>query len=561
MGILQNFQEGNMDALRSIKYAQTGVETPYVVKDIKNPRTTTGTVSEITRRADDLTRITKMFLDKPGLTHLRKEALLKQVDLQKKIEQAKANGDSRTTGAALLQQAGSTVSWVAKVIGSTLAQVPVSGTGTHFIRGFRTDTYLENSDITGGILEGGSGVNGANLAKQGQPIPIGGISTNPNDNNLTETQRRKQTTLSPTDIGIDHRTAIGTVSDLNPDKQPKLFDQQTIGYIGRRVDGNLPQGQEGGTTFIEDTIQSPLEKRVLTDGIDSKLQSDALSNVTDNYSAVEIVGASKPIIERDWRLEDFRTFSNRGYRPNTYTINYSINNIERKTGIGSPGKKKTIGTNSYLSYETSGGTLADYQDRINLLDVGQDLDQETIEDLIKFKFEILTPDVITPLRFRAYLTSFNDSYNGAWSSNKYIGRAEDMLVYSGFSRGISFEFKVAATSRQELRPLYRKLVTLASSTAPTYTTDNHFMRGTLVKLTIGDYIVSLPGVIENITYDWSTEYPWEIKLDRNETDVQQLPHVLDCSVTFKPIHDFVPVTGLTPFITNTKVSSDGSNFL
>ena len=100
---------------------------------------------------------------------------------------------------------------------------------------------------------------------------------------------------------------------------------------------------------------------------------------------------------------------------------------------------------------------------------------------------------------------------------------------------------------------------LASTTAPTYSNDNGFMRGTLVTSTVGDYIVDQPGFLSTVDYSWQTSYPWEIKLLGNEDlGVQQLPHVLDVSLSFTPIHRFSVQTGQLHFITNKEA---GVNFL
>ena len=57
-----------------------------------------------------------------------------------------------------------------------------------------------------------------------------------------------------------------------------------------------------------------------------------------------------------------------------------------------------------------------------------------------------------------------------------------------------------------MQPIYQKMVYLASATAPTYS--NNFMRGTLVRLTVGDYVYALPGFLEQVNYTWQTDYPW-----------------------------------------------------
>jgi hypothetical protein len=65
------------------------------------------------------------------------------------------------------------------------------------------------------------------------------------------------------------------------------------------------------------------------------------------------------------------------------------------------------------------------------------------------------------------------------------------------------------------------------------------MRAPIVKVTLGDYLYRVPGFLQsvNVTVDNSTS--WEINLE-DSTDVQELPHVLEVAITFKPIHDVLP---------------------
>ena len=109
--------------------------------------------------------------------------------------------------------------------------------------------------------------------------------------------------------------------------------------------------------------------------------------------------------------------------------------------------------------------------------------------------------------------------------------------YQGFERMINFSFKVAAESRADLLPIHRKLQVLTSVTAPTFS-DDIFMRGTLTKVTIGDYLINQPGNITSVQLAWEQDYPWEI--DRKKPDTLILPHVLNVTVSMEAIHDFVP---------------------
>jgi len=93
-----------------------------------------------------------------------------------------------------------------------------------------------------------------------------------------------------------------------------------------------------------------------------------------------------------------------------------------------------------------------------------------------------------------------------------------------------------------MQPLYTKLNHLISQVYPDYSPGTNTMRGSVVKLTIGDYIYRMPGFLENvnITID-NTNTPWEIALrGAIESNVAQLPHMVTVACSFKPIMDILP---------------------
>jgi hypothetical protein len=174
-------------------------------------------------------------------------------------------------------------------------------------------------------------------------------------------------------------------------------------------------------------------------------------------------------------------------------------------------------------------------------------------DIIPFEIAVITPEVTDIVNstenfiyFQAHLTSLGDNFAGNWNSTNYIGRAEPVWTYDSFDRDISFGFKLAAFNQSELLTLYKKLNFLASSTAPTYSKESGFMRGTYSRITIGDYFMDIPGFFSNIGMNWDLTYQWEIE---DIDGVPKVPHVLDVECTFKPIHDFIPEVN-APFIMN-----------
>ena len=157
-------------------------------------------------------------------------------------------------------------------------------------------------------------------------------------------------------------------------------------------------------------------------------------------------------------------------------------------------------------------------------------------DIIPFAFNTLTPDGQKFLFFRAFLDDLSDNYSGDWAGTQYIGRAEEFHTYQGFKRNVSFNFKVAAFTKEELLPLYKKLNHLVASTAPTYSKAGNFMRGTLTTLSIGEYLDRQDGFITKVDLNWEKGYPWEIDLF-NE-NLPKVPTILNVSVSFTPIHSF-----------------------
>jgi hypothetical protein len=179
-------------------------------------------------------------------------------------------------------------------------------------------------------------------------------------------------------------------------------------------------------------------------------------------------------------------------------------------------------------------------------------------NLIKFSIEIISNDIGVPseyLYFRAFIDQFSDSYKPKWDGYKYVGRAEEFYRYSSFNRDISLGFTIAAFARAEMIPLYQRINKLVGITAPSYS-DIGLMRGNIVRLTVGDYLVSVPGIITGLTLTPIFDAGWDINRNNDGTVIEdgkegytgQLPMAIKVdSFNFTPIHDFTP-TKNSPFI-------------
>lgn len=237
------------------------------------------------------------------------------------------------------------------------------------------------------------------------------------------------------------------------------------------------------------------------------------------------------------------------YKNPTKTIDGSDGS---RINFTSPGKRGNIF--SYTDGKTDiQGKSYGAIDKINALPIykttgGLPDIKKPINDLIPFYISVLnptTPKTQEYIHFRAYISGFSDSYSSTWNESRYMGRAESFWKYGGFGRSISMGFKVVAHSREELIPMYKKLNFLASTLAPTYSSEG-YMGGTLLTLTVGGYLYKQTGFLNGLTLTIPDDSPWEIGIDdegNNITEgkekIKQLSHIIDVSgFSFTPIEDF-----------------------
>jgi hypothetical protein len=626
--------------LKSLRY---GSDKPYITKNIgQAPGSQLG--MEVQSRIDDTSRIAQMLIDKPGIKYLLNEALLQQINIDDKIR----NRGNKTVAGAVLGQLGNTLVGTAKILGSTLAQVPVNGTGLHFLKGFRTDTYLQptNGNQASGFAQffGAGGVEGAPLALQGKPIegiveskfgqkisPVEFKVTA--ESNLDYDEKvntlipnissyvyaKEGTTIIEDNVGIDGwkpYTNTGVKEqfvDRNTNKilsqskfiDPAVQNKSRIKASGSVVSSAITLSNPfGGAPLSIPGIQTTVTPGVKTSqnlitgslsnkdvkhnlgdngiGVNQKYTStstytgkDSVYNISQALTGSSVIptggeqptdlikgisinqSKSEPQYEKS---HETPTTSRRYTEGNKYyeeqknrKIGDSQKNVirEKRVGLGDQSKRNKSG----IAYYTN--PTDDEIDQINYLDVTTVRPEGAGvgRDLAKLYFEIITPDAQPRfLYFRAFIDNFDDGYTADWQAHKYVGRAENFYTYGGFDRDITLSFKVAAATRVEMKPLYKKMVYLASATAPTYGgMMTKYMRGTFAKMTVGSYLDQTPGVITSVKYNLIEGMPWEIAMGQPEgvePESQVLPMGMQCAVTFRPIHTFAPQTGLYPYFTN-----------
>ena len=66
---------------------------------------------------------------------------------------------------------------------------------------------------------------------------------------------------------------------------------------------------------------------------------------------------------------------------------------------------------------------------------------------------------------------------------------------------------------------------------------------------MGGYIYEQPGYFTSLDYSIPQESPWEIGINENgdyDESVKELPHIITVTLSFTPIHKFLPQIAKTP---------------
>lgn len=279
--------------------------------------------------------------------------------------------------------------------------------------------------------------------------------------------------------------------------------------------------------FIYDEINGNVigdpELELLT-GITPDGQQIVPYGVMDDNSTLST--DTKGLILKDYQVGLANSTTDRTNLPTPYSV------INPNTGVSSSAANPI----SYRAYAMKPG----FSDPIGL-NVSNDQRNEELEgqQICKFFFELINNTANASsefIYFRAYLDSIKDSYGADWSSVKYSGRAEQFYQYQGFNRSISLGFSILAHSKEELNTMYEKMNKLTNMITPDYS-DLGYMRGTIVRLTVGDYFKSVPGVVNSINFDNHLDTGWDL------VEGRQAPKYLKVSCDFSPIHDFLPQKG------------------
>jgi hypothetical protein len=149
-------------------------------------------------------------------------------------------------------------------------------------------------------------------------------------------------------------------------------------------------------------------------------------------------------------------------------------------------------------------------------------------------FQLINPFTAQNLHriiFPAYINGFKVNSDATWNDVSYIGRSENLYVYSKFKRTVSFNLQIPCFNIIELRERHRALGALESSLAGQYSKDNK-LGGILTRLYLGNYLKGETGIINNLSYDIPNDSSWDID--------EKLAHNINVSINFTVIHNDLP---------------------
>lgn len=166
-----------------------------------------------------------------------------------------------------------------------------------------------------------------------------------------------------------------------------------------------------------------------------------------------------------------------------------------------------------------------------------------VEDFIKLYF--VNKRTNEAVQFRAYLEDFSDKFSYNWTDINYVGRPNTLKLFNNVARDINISFMVPALSRGELKYVYHKIEKLTKFSLPT---GIGIMRAPIVMITVGDWFVNELCVINSLDFTIDQEYPWEINVEKNTSEIAELPQIVKVTLGLNvigntPINDSYAIFG------------------
>ena len=153
------------------------------------------------------------------------------------------------------------------------------------------------------------------------------------------------------------------------------------------------------------------------------------------------------------------------------------------------------------------------------------------EDFIKFRIR----DAVNGkyIIFPALISGITDNSAAETTSFSYIGRADKVYVYGGYTRSISFTVQIVSQREEDIPIIWEKINYAKGLTLPQYkqffsktdVTDNTRPVAPIVYLTLGDMFNNAPGFFTSVNLSIPENSTWELE------EGLQVPHL--CTLSFE----------------------------
>jgi hypothetical protein len=308
----------------------------------------------------------------------------------------------------------------------------------------------------------------------------------------------------PSQDVISQAGAFGR-GDISTGKEPSGQDADslikrywTLSY------GNIPDAEDSSYSYMPDFKSDRQDREFMLDVGDGEFPigpSDPFVNYSDGTTAWEDEYRDK----RTKGSDIVKNIGQQGLQADPV--------VDTKADGAGLGLIKTGITKQYKN---------DLTDKVNMAPYGP---WGAPDDFIKFKFY----DIVNKrnIIFRAILSGISDSISPEWSGTRYIGRPDQVWVYQGVDRSVSFTFDVYPKTKQEFPVLMEKLNYLIGLCYPSY--HNSRMIPPFINFTLGDMFVSTPGFLNSLSLEVDDIGTWEIEQGL------QFPKHITCQCDFKYI--------------------------
>jgi hypothetical protein len=364
-------------------------------------------------------------------------------------------------------------------------------------------------------------------------------------------------------IESQYASAIGKAStSTKTDELIKLPGENVIrnSRIDNEIGGVLPNGQFGN--YDKKTPGNDQKADLSTLATLKNTYTSTPNNPINTYATLAYTKINKNA--RSERKGDFRnglddsakSFS--GKKLTADQNQYEKYNLETKYGFGNVGKVGADRSDPNKFLVDSKDFTKKKKDRFVLISIGDafrgdkvtaidiaspgknnQVYTDTGQDLITFYFED-GEEGTNVMPFRCTMTGYSDSFTPGWDRIDIMGRPDGAYLYTTFERSVSFNFTVAALSRSEMIPMWRKLNYLSTYTMPDF---NGSARpsGPFMRISIGSLFKNTPGFISSLTYTVPDDTNWDIAEDaKTNKNAKQLPMVVDVAMSFTVVGDFRP---------------------